>query len=163
MVKPLSLSNKDTKFRVDLSVNTNINTKQRKVSSINLEKELRKKRSDKYMHLCKILDAKGCSLSQQYVDDIINRIKGQFNELGIPEDKMPITIVGRCYLGGDFEVHKLDIIGRIVCHFRDCEKMDPLSERARNLSQNPNYEFIEVYNDCLRAISREGLVSEVRL
>ncbi|MGG7058094.1 hypothetical protein ACQPUY_06225 [Clostridium nigeriense] len=163
MARPLIFSKKDTKFGIDLSVNTNINTKPSIVSSINVEKELRKKRSDKYMDLCKILDANGCSLPQQYVDDIVNRIKGEFNELGIPEDKMPITIVAKCYLGENFEVHKLDMIGRIVCHFRDYEKMDPLSERARNLSQNPNYEFIEVYTDYLRAIYHDGSVSEVRI
>lgn len=163
MARPLILTKSDIKLGVNLGENTKLNTGKSKLPSINVEKELRKKRSDKYMGLAKILDANGCSLPQEYVDDIINKIKGQFEEFEIPEDKMPVSLVGKCYLGDNFEVHKLDMIGRIICHFRDYEKMDSLSERARNLSQNPNYEFIEVYKDCLRAIHHDGSVSELRI
>lgn len=161
MARPLIFQKQNTKLGVELSVNTS--AKKSVLPSLNVEKQIRQKRSNKYMDLAKILDANGCSLPQVYVDDIIDRIKGQFEELSIPEDKMPVSLVAKCYLGDNFEVHKLDMIGRIICHFKDYEKMDPLSERARNLSQNPNYELIEVYNDRLIAVHNSGSVSEIRI
>ena len=163
MVRQLIFSKSETKLGTNLSLNTNMSVKTSIMPTVNVDKELRKKRNKSYMELCGILDSNGSSLPQQYIDDIVNKIKDLFEEFGIPEDSMPVAIISKCYLGENFEVHKLDMIGNILCHFRDFQKMDLLSERARNLSQNKNYDFIEVYNDCLRAIHIDGSVSELNI
>lgn len=150
----------DDKKKVDMELNTK--AKVEMPISINVERQLRQKRSEKYLEQCKVLDEQGCTLSKEYVESVVNEIKNSFEELSVPFEEMPKALIAKCFLGEDYEVHTLDLIGNIVKHYRRHEKLDSLLERARNIAQNKKYACIEVYSSCLRAIDHKGNVSEIR-
>lgn len=124
------------------------------------EKILRNKRSLKFAEAMRCLDA-GCHTeTPQQIKSLIEMLQAEFPEL--TSGQLPIGIVSRCFLGDPYEVHTLDPVGEIIQHYKRHEALPPLLERARTLALHPSYAFIEVYTDCLRAISETGDVSVIK-
>jgi len=117
----------------------------------------RKKRSQGYMEAMKQLDLHGSQLSKDKIDELVNIIKNEFPDVSMPKELL--GIVSKCYLGGTYDVHTLDLIGNIVLHYHSSEPLPVLLEKARQLAKSDRYEFIEVYIDCIRAISADGSVA----
>ncbi|MDO4701948.1 MAG: hypothetical protein Q4A47_04980 [Erysipelotrichaceae bacterium] len=123
------------------------------------EKLLRKQRSKKYIEKLHKLDVGGHVNNQEKVQEIINEIKQEFPEIKI-EDIL-IGIVSICCLGDPYEVHTLDLSLEIIEHYKRGEKLPERMEKARSLAIHGGYSFIEVYEDCLRAVNRDGRVSVI--
>lgn len=161
MSRPLILNRPAVKTSLEVKSNT-IN-----VSGVNLksdsEKLLRLTRSEEYLEKCNALDVNGCELSKASIQVIVDDIKNSFEKLEIPVEEFPTSLIAKCYLGADFEVHKLDLQGNILLHYRANQKMDEKCEKARNIAQNPNYKVIEIYDSCLRAIDKKGRVSKIKI
>lgn len=125
-----------------------------------LDRLLRKKRSKRYMEAMAKLDAGGHTMNKEEVDSLIADIRAECPEIDLPS--LLLGIVAKCYLGEDFEVHSLDMIGRIITHYRAGTPMPDGLEKARSIAFRGGYEFIEVYADCCRAVSSSGEVSVIR-
>lgn len=69
--------------------------------------------------------------------------------------------VSICYLGKPYEVHTLDITGQIIEHYKSGHILPGGLEKARSIAMRGGYDFIEVYVDCCRAVSSNGLVSVI--
>ncbi|WP_298703824.1 hypothetical protein [uncultured Veillonella sp.] len=141
---------------------------QKKASSQGLLREadvrqrLRQKRSEAYVELLGKLDAGQQQLSQAYIDEVVAAIKKEFPELTL--DVFPLGLVAKCYLGEPYEVHTLDLqSGGIIYHYKRGEPMPGVLERARGLAMRSEYAFIEVYNDTLRPVRRDGSVTVINL
>ena len=122
-------------------------------------KRLRARRSSGYVQAMKRLDAGGHLIDPVKMGELIAAIREELPEVDITYH--PIGIVSRCYLGPPYEVHTLDVEGSIIEHYWRGRRMPDLLERARSLASHEAYEFIEVYADCLRAVSADGAVSLV--
>lgn len=143
---------------------TSSENKQKQMQAIDkmkLDRLLRKKRSKAYMEAMQSLDAGGHVHNQHKVEEIINAIKNEFPEVALVEIGLLLGIVAICYLGDSYEVHSLDITGSIVHHYKRGESMPYGLERARVIAMRGGFEFIEVYTDCLRAVSADGTVSVI--
>ncbi|GAE87870.1 hypothetical protein [Acetivibrio straminisolvens] len=125
-----------------------------------LDRLLRKQRSESYMNAIRHLDAGGHTCNSQLAKEILDAIRDEFPEVELPD--LLIGIVSKCYLGENYEVHTLDINGNIIEHFRQGQKLKCGLEKARSIAIHGGYEFIEVYIDCLRAVSSNGSVSVIR-
>lgn len=130
-----------------------------KVDKMKLDRLLRKKRSKNYIDALSKLDAGGHAHNQQKVDGIINTIKKEFPEIEI--FGMLLGYVSVCYLGKPYEVHTLDIAGGIVEHYKIGQPLPDGMEKARGIAMRGGYAFIEVYEDCCRAVSSNGTVSVI--
>ena len=108
--------------------------------------------------ICK-LDAGGHVHNQEQVDKIINIIKSEFPEIEI--SGILLGYVAICYLGEPYEVHTLDVSGRIIEHYKSGQALPNGLEKARGIAMRGGYDFIEVYVDCCRAISSNGSVAVV--
>ena len=97
--------------------------------------------------------------SQEQVDKIINIIKSEFPEIEI--SGILLGYVAICYLGEPYEVHTLDVSGRIIEHYKSGQALPNGLEKARGIAMRGGYDFIEVYVDCCRAISSNGSVAVV--
>ena len=122
---------------------------------------LRKLRSKKYVETLSKLDSGEIHLDESLKDELIEEIKNEFGNLEV--NMWPLGIVAKCYLGDDFEVHTLDLTLKIVKHYKYYESLPQELEKARNIANNKNYAFIEVYSNMLKAISHDGTVSEIIL
>jgi hypothetical protein len=91
------------------------------------------------------------------VDELVETLRSEF-PLGCT---VPIGYLARCYLGDPFEVHTLDLAGRIVEHARVGEPLPVLFAPARRLALHPAYLAIEVYPDRLLCIREDGAAVEV--
>ncbi len=122
------------------------------------ERILRQKRSKEYIdELCK-LDT-GEYHGENAVEDILEHIRKEFPLIEIPGDFL--GYISKCYLGEDFQVHTVDFTGEIIEHFRSKDTLPPGMERARGLAMDDHYMLIEVYTQCLRAITENGDVSVI--
>ena len=121
---------------------------------------LGQKRSKKYLEALSRLDAGGHVMNKPMVDALLAAIREEMPELTI--DMQPLGIVSKCYLGENYEVHTLNVTGQIIEHYRAGHSLPGLLERARVLAQNPNYEFIEVYPDSMRAVKSDGSVATIK-
>lgn len=136
-------------------------TRTKQMDQMKLDRLLRKPRSKAYMDAMHKLDSGGHVHNQEKVDQIIQTIREEFPEVEL--SGMLLGYVSICYLGRPYEVHTLDMSGRIIEHY---EAMRPLPnglERARGIALRGGYEFIEVYIDCCRCISSNGSVSVVKM
>ena len=125
------------------------------------EKLLRKKRSTKYISAIHNLDTGGHVNIKQQINEIVNVIAEEFPEIEMPS--ILIGIISKCYLGESYEVHTLSLAGNIVTHYKKGESINPSTlEKARSLAIWGNYDFIEVYDNCCRAISSDGTVSVIK-
>lgn len=144
-------------------LNASYNQEEKKQSSqtnkMKLNRLLRKNRSKEYMDALHKLDAGGHVHNKRLVDDIINKIREEFPEMEI--SSVLLGIVSICYLGKPYEVHSLDIAGRIIEHYKAGQPLQGGLEKARSIALRGGYEFIEVYVDCCRAVSSNGTVSVI--
>lgn len=124
-----------------------------------LGKRLREKRSNAYVGAVRKIDAGSHQTNRVAFESLLQTISNEFPELSI--DQMPLGIVSKCYLGSPFQVHICDFRGEILEHFEGYRAMAPLFERARSLAIHPNYEFIEVFTNTLRAVTTDGSVSVI--
>ena len=124
-----------------------------------LASRLRQARSKSYVDAMTRLDAGVHHQNKAKVDEVVAAISAEFPELVI--EQMPQGLVSRCYLGAPYEVHICDLAGSIIEHFENYRHMPPTYERARQLATHPQYAFIEIYADCVRAVSNDGSVSVI--
>lgn len=124
-----------------------------------LDRLLRKTRSKEYMDALHQLDAGGHVHNQHKVKDILDTIQKEFPEVEI--SKILLGYVGICYLGKPYEVHTLDISGGIINHYKTGQALPNGMEKARGIAMRGGYDFIEVYIDCCRAVSSNGMVSVI--
>ncbi len=129
------------------------------MDKMKLDRLLRKPRSKEYIQSLHKLDVGGHVHNQQKVNEIINSIRNEFPDLDI--SSIMLGIVATCYLGKPYEVHTLDISGQIIEHYKSGQLLPGGLEKARSIALRGGYDFIEVYIDCCRAISANGLVSVI--
>ena len=124
-----------------------------------LDRLLRKQRSKEYMEAIHSLDAGGHVHNHNKVDEIINIIKSEFPDVDM--EKLLLGCVAVCYLGRPYEVHTLDTMSGIIDHYKTGQPLPGRLEMARGLVLRGGYEFVEVYVDCCRAVSANGVVSVI--
>lgn len=165
--RPGSLGQRE-KEKIDLSLEGlqrhGVNQKQHTglLTEADVRQQLRKRRSEAYMKVLGQLDAGQQQVSNNYVEEVIAAIKNEFPELTL--DVFPIGLVAKCYLGEPYEVHTLDLkSGGIIHHYKRGEPMPGVLERARGLAMRSEYEFIEVYNETLRPVRKDGTVTVINI
>lgn len=129
------------------------------MDKMKLDRLLRNRRSEKYIKAMRELDAGGHVNNQDQVNKIIDTIKNELPEVEISD--VLLGIVSICYLGKPYEVHTLDISGRIIQHYKAGQPLPGELEKARSIALHGGYEFIEVYASCCRCVSSSGAVSVV--
>lgn len=165
MLRPLggqTSTQSQTQNRLALSLGDEQRQRDRQRSAtdqVMLERTLRKRRSPGYMAAIAKLDAGGHAITKAEVDGIVNALRAEFPDVSITGILQGVT--AKCYLGAPFEVHSLDPIGGIVEHYEIGRPMPGALEKSRSLAAFGNYSFIEVYNDCLRAVDDSGNVSVI--
>ena len=133
---------------------------QTQLNSMQIDRLLRKKRSKKYMEAVHQLDAGGHVNNRQKIDEIIATVKNEFPEVEL--SGIFLGIVSICYLGKPYEVHTLDMTGNIITHYKAGEMLPEGMEKARGIAIHGGYDYIEVYSDCLRAVSSDGMVAVIK-
>ncbi len=111
------------------------------------------------MDTLRALDAGGRVHNQDKVNDIINTLKSEFPEIDL--GGVLLGYVSVCYLGKPYEVHTLDVTGGIIEHYEAGRSLPNGMEKARSIAMRGGYDFIEVYVDCCRAVSGNGVVSVI--
>lgn len=129
------------------------------MDKMKLDRLLRKTRSKEYMDALHKLDAGGHVHNQHKVNEIVDVIRNEFPEVEI--SSVLLGFVSICYLGRPYEVHTLDMTGKIIDHYKVGQSLPGGLEKARSLALRGGYEFIEVYVDCCRCISSTGAVSVI--
>lgn len=127
-------------------------------SQLELMERLRRKRTTSYLELFSELDVH--HQVNVNVDTIIAAIAREFSD--IPSTNQLLGIVAKCYLDDMCDVHLLDRENKIMKHVQKTEQLPSSFDKARGLALHPSYLLIEVYPDCLRAVSLSGEVSVVR-
>lgn len=127
---------------------------------LQLARLLRQKRSPQYMAALQQLDAGGHVQNQQQVQELVQKIKAEFPQVEL--QGLLLGVVALCYLGSPYEVHTLDFSGSIIEHYQQGRPLPGRLERARSLALHGGYAFIEVYQDCCRAVSENGTVAVVQ-
>jgi len=152
-------------MNVDKKVNVTVSPKQVSRTTVELtgmeiDKCLRQKRSQAYVECIAKLDAGGGTCCQAQMDELIKAIQNEFPDL--TPYQYPIGIISKCYLGEPYEVHILDVKLDIVEHYKKGETLPSQMDRGRGIALHPNYVFIEIYNDTLRAITKNGDVAVIQ-
>lgn len=129
-------------------------------NKLRMDRILKRKRSKEYMEALHQLDAGGHVQNQQEVNEILDVIRSEFSEVKL--DGVLLGFVSICYLGAPYEVHTLDMAGNIITHYKSGQPLPNGMEKARGIALRGDYEFVEVYVDCCRAISMDGRVSVIR-
>ena len=93
------------------------------------------------------------------MEEIINAIRAEFPEVSL--EGILLGFVDKCYLGAPYEVHTIDLSGGIIEHYKRGQILPNGMEKARTLAMSGSYQFIEVYTNCLRAVSSNGSVSVI--
>lgn len=136
------------------------NLKQPQIDKLSLDRLLRKSRSKEYMDAIHLLDAGGHVHNKKEVNEIINTIKSEFPDVDI--NGILLGFVAKCYLGAPYEAHTLDLVGEIIEHYKRGETLPGGLDKAKSIALHGEYDFIEVYTDCCRAISSKGSVSVIK-
>ena len=162
MPKPI-LKTPQVQAQDNIILNTTQNQQQKQQSLLTdkmlRDRLLRKTRSKEYMEAMHKLDAGGHAHNQHKVREIIDAIKNEFPELEI--DGIMLGVVSKCYLGEPYEVHTLDITGKIIEHYKSGQVLKGGMEKARSIAIRGGYDYIEVYVDCCRCVSSNGTVSVI--
>ncbi|WP_312136354.1 hypothetical protein [Brevundimonas sp.] len=123
---------------------------------VSASEQLRRRRSRQYLDALTAMDAGGHLHCSEAVSKLRDVIAAEFpNGPGT----WPLGWLGKCYLGGSYEVHTLDFTGQIVRHFKRGEALPDGFERARSLAGGGQYALIEVFSDQLVAIAQDGSTS----
>ena len=131
-----------------------------RLSQMEIERVLNRKRSKEYVEAMKRLDAGGHMHNQRMVEELVKLIQEEMPEIEL--DMGPIGIVSKCYLGDPYVVHTLDVNGAIIEHFESYRNMPGELERARKLACSGFYAFIEVYHNSMRAVKDDGSVAVLK-
>lgn len=159
----LEATQQKERSQVELSLDLRQKTSSKskaKLSQMEIDRVLARKRSKEYMEAITRLDAGGHMHNQHKVNAIIEIIRQEMPEIEI--DMGPLGIVSKCYLGAPYEVHTLDIAGQIIEHYETFRSMPGMLEKARSLAKSSSYEFIEVYAHALRAVKSDGTVATLK-
>lgn len=159
MPRPLVLGREKQENKLELNIQQSSATKT-SMNPMELEKRLRSKRSNEYMEAIRKLDIGGCEQCKKQFEDCVEAIKNEFKD--IPEISLLVGLVSKCYLGDPYDVHTIDMEGRILVHYKISESMPMLLEKARGLALHGGYQYIEVYTDCLCAVKSDGSVSVIK-
>ena len=126
------------------------NAQKQQMDKMVLDRTLRKKRSKEYMQAIQKLDAGGHTHNQKQVDEIIGEITNEFPEVKL--EGLLIGFVAICYLGKPYEVHTLDLSGRIIQHFQEGVKLRRKSGKScKSFTLTPSFFWL-----CQQA-SRQSL------
>lgn len=161
MTKPMLKNAQKNQQNNILSVTQqkNINENNTKMTKMQLDRLLRKSRSKKYMDAMHQLDAGGHTHNHSKVDEIIKAVCSEFPEVEISD--ILLGFVSKCNLGSPYEVHSLDLTGRIIEHYKVGQQLPGGLEKARTIAVRGGYDYIEVYVNCCRAVSSNGSVSVI--
>lgn len=154
------LNNKETTNSSKLTI-SNMNTTRNEITKIDSDKLLRNKRSKKYIDALSKLDSGDVCIDKSLKEELLSIIREEFEQIEMT--LWPIGIISKCYLGDNYEVHTLNISLQIIEHFKTNEKLPYGMDVARNIASNKNYAFVEVYNNYLRVVNNEGIVSEIKI
>lgn len=158
---PRVFLNHSEKQKSQTQLSASLNTsKQQTQDPLTINRLLRKKRSSEYLKALSQLDAAGANMSKQQFDKVIEIIKGEFSEIEL--GGLLVGYVSKCYLGHPYEVHTLSYNLQIIEHYEVGKILPNGMEKARSLACHGNYQFIEVYTDCCRAISEDGSVAVIK-
>ena len=163
MPRPFMTQNNAVSTTQNSIINLNMNQNQKTSITLSreqkymLDKKLRKPRSEKYMNALRQLDAGGHVHNKHLIEQIINVIKEELPEIDMGGYLQ--GYVSKCYLGDPYEVHTLDFKGNIIEHYERGRALPSGMEKARGIAITGDFEFIEVYTDCCRAIDARGRVS----
>jgi len=124
-----------------------------------LEARLRVRRSGEYLTAIGRLDAGSHAIDRSLTQAVLDAIAQEFAELSL--EQRPTGLVAKCDLGDSFEVHSLDIVLATAVHVRAREPLPDGLERARTLALHPQYLFVEVYPQSMRAVRADGSVNVV--
>lgn len=124
-----------------------------------IQKLLRQKRSSAYMNALNQLDAGGHSTETESLNKLIETIKAELPDIS----NLLLGIVAKCYLGHPFEVHTLQIMGDIIHHYKVGESLPAALEKARSMALHSSYAYIEVYSNYMVAVSENGSTSLVTI
>lgn len=165
-------------------INNKINTQLNFSSDMKLQERntfkspelaFREKRPQSYINLIKNLDLEGSKISEKKLEEIVNQLKNAVPEIVL--DEMFIGILGKCELGAEYDVHTIskEVIfgidevnhlpgfGRMILkHFKIGETLPDGLEKGRSLAVNPNYIFVEIYNDRIIAVQENGSVAIIK-
>ncbi|MDG4945609.1 hypothetical protein NMK71_04215 [Weeksellaceae bacterium KMM 9713] len=123
------------------------------------DKDILKKRSKKYLDLISSLDSKTLS-DTKGMDELLKAIQEEFGTVGLMS--LPLGIVSKCFLGDPYEVHTLDLTGsQIIKHYKTSEIMEGEFEKARTLAKHNAYAMVEVYNDKMILIHKDGSATKL--
>ncbi|MDR2006003.1 MAG: hypothetical protein LBP78_01985 [Acidaminococcales bacterium] len=131
-----------------------------KMSQAQIDRLLRKPRSQAYIDALRKLDAGGHVCNHSQVKELIDALKDEFPEIEF--SGVLLGIVAACCLGRPYEVHSLDLAGNIVQHYKAGEPLPGALEKARAIAIHGGYLCIEVYTNCCRAIHANGTVSLIK-
>ncbi len=161
MPRPIigNLQNQQTESGLSLERKSKVNTTRHTMSKLEMDRLLRKPRSKEYMEAMRKLDIGSHVHNDAQKEEILNILRNEFPEIQL--SGILLGILAKCYIGPEYDVHSIDMMGGIIHHYRHGEAMDPALVRARALAARGIYEFIEVYNDCCRCISADGSVAVI--
>lgn len=161
MPRPIIRQKENTRQGAQLSTRTSQaqQPQSRTMPPAEQDRLLRKTRSKEYIEAVHRLDSGGAVMNSEQVAAIVDTLVAEFPELNLPGVLRGIVAV--CYLGKPYEVHSLDMSGAIITHYKSGETMPNGLEKARSLARRGGYAFVEVYDNCLRAVSDNGAVSVV--
>ena len=123
------------------------------------DRDILKKRSEKYLELIAGLDSKTLT-DTKGMGNLIESIREEFGNAEL--SSLPLGIVSKCFLGHPYEVHTLDLIGsQIIKHYKATESMPADFEKARAVARHEAYALVEVYSDRLILIRLDGTASKL--
>jgi hypothetical protein len=128
-------------------------------SAVALEARLREHRSPRYVAALTTLDSGSHTVDATEIAAALAAVDAEFSDVVI--EARPAGLVAKCGLGQTFEVHSLDLERVTAVHVRSGQKLPDGLERARALAMHPQYVFVEVYPDAMRAVRADGTVNVV--
>lgn len=128
-------------------------------SKILSDRDILKKRSEKYLNTMRTLDTDLLSETRGK-EEMISKIHEEFGTANLAD--LPVGILAKCYLGHPHEVHTLDLsVRQIIQHYKIGEPLPEHFEKARILAKHNAYLFVEVYKDKLILIREDGTAAKL--
>ncbi|MGK6343300.1 hypothetical protein ACMGDK_13745 [Chryseobacterium sp. DT-3] len=122
-------------------------------------RDILKKRSEKYLNLIKTMDTE-LLIETRGKEEMMAKIHEEFGSAQLAD--LPVGILAKCYLGHPYEVHTLDLsAGQIIKHYTIGEPLPQHFEKARTLAKHNAYLFVEVYKDKLILIREDGTAARL--
>ena len=123
------------------------------------DRELLKRRSEKYMSLIASLDH-GTLTETKGMEELKQAIIEEFGTADIAG--ILLGIVSKCFLGPPYEVHTLDLSRtQIIHHYKVGEPMSLEFEKARTAAKHNAYAFVEVYTDRVILVKEDGSTTKL--